>query len=162
MKDFKEIIEILTERNETIATMESCTGGGVANAITNIEGSSNVLKFSAVTYSNEYKIKMGVDSKVIDEYSVYSMETAHEMAKNISDFAHSTYGVGITGKLNRADEFNNYGADNEVFVSIYHNGKYIDTSLKVNRATRRENKELVIDEIIKMLGCVINEKGKQD
>ncbi len=84
------------------------------------------------------------------------------MAKNISDFAHSTYGVGITGKLNRADEFNNYGADNEVFVSIYHNGKYIDTSLKVNRATRRENKELVIDEIIKMLGCVINEKGKQD
>lgn len=162
MKDFKEIIEILTERNETIATMESCTGGGVANAITNIEGSSNVLKFSAVTYSNEYKIKMGVDSKVIDEYSVYSMETAHEMAKNISDFAHSAYGVGITGKLNRADEFNNYGADNEVFVSIYHNGKYTDTSLKVNRATRRENKELVIDEIIKMLGCVINEKGKQD
>lgn len=162
MKDFKEIIEILTERNETIATMESCTGGGVANAITNIEGSSNVLKFSAVTYSNEYKIKMGVDSKVIDEYSVYSMETAHEMAKNISDFAHSTYGVGITGKLNRADEFNNYGADNEVFVSIYHNGKYTDTSLKVNRATRRENKELVIDEIIGKLGCVINEKGKQD
>lgn len=162
MKDFKEIIEILTERNETIATMESCTGGGVANAITNIEGSSNVLKFSAVTYSNEYKIKMGVDSKVIDEYSVYSMETAHEMAKNISDFAHSTYGVGITGKLNRADEFNNYGEDNEAFVSIYHNGKYTDTSLKVNRATRRENKELVIDEIIKMLGCVINEKGKQD
>lgn len=162
MKDFKEIIEILTERNETIATMESCTGGGVANAITNIEGSSNVLKFSAVTYSNEYKIKMGVDSKVIDEYSVYSMETAHEMAKNISDFAHSTYGVGITGKLNRADEFNNYGEDNEVFVSVYHNGKYTDTSLKVNRATRRENKELVIEEIIKMLGCVINEKGKQD
>ena len=162
MKDFKEIIEILTERNETIATMESCTGGGFANAITNIEGSSNVLKFSAVTYSNEYKIKMGVDSKVIDEYSVYSMETAHEMAKNISDFAHSTYGVGITGKLNRADEFNNYGADNEVFVSVYHNGKYTDTSLKVNRATRRENKELVIDEIIKMLGCVINEEGKQD
>lgn len=162
MKDFKEIIEILTERNETIATMESCTGGGVANAITNIEGSSNVLKFSAVTYSNEYKIKMGVDSKVIDEYSVYSMEAAHEMAKNISDFAHSTYGVGITGKLNRADEFNNYGEDNEVFVSIYHNGKYTDTSLKVNRATRRENKELVIDEIIGKLGCVINEKGKQD
>lgn len=162
MKDFKEIIEILTERNETIATMESCTGGGVANAITNIEGSSNILKFSAVTYSNEYKIKMGVDSKVIDEYSVYSMETAHEMAKNISDFAHSTYGVGITGKLNRADEFNNYGEDNEVFVSVYHKGKYTDTSLKVNRATRRENKELVIEEIIKMLGCVINEKGKQD
>lgn len=162
MKDFKEIIEILTNNNETIATMESCTGGGVANAITNIEGASNVLKFSAVTYSNEYKIKMGVDSKVIAEYSVYSIETAHEMAKSISEFAHSTYGVGITGKLNRADEFNNYGADNEVFVSIYHNGEYTDTSINVDKKTRKENKELVIDEIIRLLGCVINEKGKQD
>lgn len=162
VKDFKEIVELLTKNNETIATMESCTGGGVANAITNVESASNVLKFSAVTYSNEYKIKMGVDSKVIDEYSVYSIETAHEMAKNISDFAHSTYGVGITGKLNRADELNDFGADNEVFASIYHDGEYTDISLKVDKKTRSENKDLVIEAIINKLGCVINEKGKQD
>ena len=56
--NLREIIKILTEKNKTISTMESCTGGGVANAITNIEGASEVLKFSAVTYSNEYKIKM--------------------------------------------------------------------------------------------------------
>lgn len=43
--------------------MESCTGGALVNAITNIPGASEVLKFSAVTYSNEYKIKLGVDSK---------------------------------------------------------------------------------------------------
>lgn len=158
MKDFKEIIEKLTINEETIATMESCTGGGVANAITNIEGASSVLKFSAVTYSNEYKIKMGVSSKVIDEFSVYSMETAHEMAKNISEFAHATYGVGITGKLNRADENNNFGADNEVFVSIYSDGKFYDTSLKVDKATRALNKELVIESIIELLGRVIVEK----
>ena len=159
MKDFKEIIEILSKNNETIATMESCTGGGVANAITNIEGASNVLKFSAVTYSNEYKIKMGVDSKVIDKYSVYSIETAHEMAKNISDFANSTYGIGITGKLNRADEANNFGADNEVFISIYHDGEYVDFSLKVDKKSRKENKDLVIDAIIDELGRVVNEKN---
>ena len=159
MKDFKEIIEILSKNNETIATMESCTGGGVANAITNIEGASNVLKFSAVTYSNEYKIKMGVDSKVIDKYSVYSIETAHEMAKNISDFANSTYGIGITGKLNRADEANNFGADNEVFISIYHDGEYVDLSLKVDKKSRKENKDLVIDAIIDELGRVVNEKN---
>lgn len=159
MKDFKEIIEILSKNNETIATMESCTGGGVANAITNIEGASNVLKFSAVTYSNEYKIKMGVDSNIIDKYSVYSIETAHEMAKNISDFANSTYGIGITGKLNRADEANNFGADNEVFISIYHDGEYVDLSLKVDKKSRRENKDLVIDAIIDELGRVINEKN---
>lgn len=159
MKDFKEIIEILSKNNEKIATMESCTGGGVANAITNIEGASNVLKFSAVTYSNEYKIKMGVDSNIIDKYSVYSIETAHEMAKNISDFANSTYGIGITGKLNRADEANNFGADNEVFISIYHDGEYVDLSLKVDKKSRRENKDLVIDAIIDELGRVVNEKN---
>ena len=71
-----EVVRVLTEKHKTIATMESCTGGGVVNAITNIEGASEVLKFSAVTYSNEYKIKMGVDSQIIDKYSVYSMETA--------------------------------------------------------------------------------------
>ena len=75
----KEVIKKLTELNKTISTMESCTGGGVADAITSIEGASEVLKFSAVTYSNEYKIKMGVDKKVIEKYSVYSSEVAREM-----------------------------------------------------------------------------------
>jgi PncC family amidohydrolase len=160
MNNFKEIVSILNDRNETIATMESCTGGGVANQITNIEGASNVLKFSAVTYSNEYKIKMGVSSEVIDKFSVYSMETAHEMARSISEFANSTYGIGITGKLNRADEANNYGLDNEVFVSIYKNGKYYDLTKVVNKSTREENKQLIIDDIIQELGRVINEENK--
>lgn len=151
--DFKRIIEKLTKENKTISTMESCTGGGVANAITNIEGASEVLKFSAVTYSNEYKIKMGVDSKVIDKYSVYSIETAHEMAKNISKFSNSDYGVGITGKLNRVDKNNNYGEDNEVFISIYKRNKnnFIDESIKVFKESRKENKELVINKIIELL-----------
>jgi PncC family amidohydrolase len=160
MNNFKEIVSILNDRNETIATMESCTGGGVANQITNIEGASNVLKFSAVTYSNEYKIKMGVSSEVIDKFSVYSIETAHEMARSISEFANSTYGIGITGKLNRADEANNYGLDNEVFVSIYKNGKYYDLTKVVNKSTREENKQLIIDDIIQELGRVINEENK--
>ena len=91
MKTFKRIIKELIKRKETIATMESCTGGGVADAITSIEGASEVLKFSAVTYSNEGKMKMGVSREVIDKYSVYSMETAHEMALNISKEANWYY-----------------------------------------------------------------------
>ena len=70
----EEVVKRLIDKNKTISTMESCTGGGVANAITNVEGASEVLKFSAVTYSNEFKIKMGVSKDVIDKYSVYSME----------------------------------------------------------------------------------------
>ena len=152
MKTFQKIIKELTHQQKTISTMESCTGGGVANAITNIEGASEVLKYSAVTYSNEYKIKMGVDSKIIDIYSVYSMETAHEMAKSISEYTNSDYGIGITGKLNRVDKNNPYGEDNMVFVSIYEKEKnaFQDVKIKAIKQSRKQNKDLVIEEIIRI------------
>ena len=145
-----EVIKLLTNKNKTISTMESCTGGGVANAITNVEGASDVIKFSAVTYSNEFKIKMGVKKEIINKYSVYSMETAREMSYNISKFSSSNYGVGITGKLNRVDKNNPFGEDNVVFISIYDkdNDKYYDQKIETTKPSRKENKDLVIDEII--------------
>ena len=155
MKTFKNIIKELTKRGETIATMESCTGGGIADAITSIEGASEVLKFSAVTYSNEYKIKMGVNKEVIDTYSVYSIETAHEMALNIRKFANSDFGIGITGKLNRADQNNNFGKDNEVFISIYYKNKYYDIDINVDKKSRKENKKVIIEIIINKLGDIL-------
>ena len=149
----EKIVKILKEKNKTISTMESCTGGGVANAITNIEGASEVLKFSAVTYSNEYKIKMGVSSDIIDKYSVYSIETAREMSKNISKFSNSNYGIGITGKLNRVDINNLYGSNNIVYISIYDkdNNKYYDYSIDVHESSRKDNKDIVINLIIEKL-----------
>ena len=159
MMTFRKIIKELTKRNETIATMESCTGGGVANAITNIEGASEILKFSAVTYSNEYKIKMGVSGDIINKYSVYSMETAHEMAFNISKFANANYGIGITGKLNRADKNNNFGKDNEVYISIYYKGNYYDIKISVDKKTRKQNKDFIIKVITDKLGDIIWGEG---
>lgn len=149
----KRVVEKLKENNKTISLMESCTGGGVANAITNIEGASDVIKFSAVTYSNEYKIKMGVSKDVIDKYSVYSIQTANEMSYNIAKFANSNLGVGITGKLNRVDKNNPFGEDNVVFISIYDkdNDKYYTSKVEATKKSRKENKELVINEIINMI-----------
>ena len=115
----RDVVNLLIEKKMTIATMESCTGGFVASSITDIDGSSSVLKFSAVTYSNEYKIKMGVSKDIIDKYSVYSMNVAREMAKKISNFANSDIGVGITGKINRVDENNLFGDDNKIYYAIY-------------------------------------------
>lgn len=151
--NMKKIVEKLKETKKTIATMESCTGGFIVNEITNIEGSSDVLKFSCVTYSNEYKIKMGVSKDVIEKYSVYSSNTADEMAKSISLFANSDYGIGITGKLNRIDENNLTGKDNEVFVSIFDrkNDKYYRTNLEVHGKTRKENKVKVLEKIREIL-----------
>ena len=153
----KEIIEKLIKLNKTISTMESCTGGSLAGSITNIEGASSVFKYGAVTYSNEYKIKMGVSEEVIDKYSVYSENTAKEMSKSISNFTNSDYGIGITGKLNRADENNAYGEDDTVYISIYDKDTrcYHNAELKVIYKTREENKQYVIDKVIELLGGIL-------
>lgn len=153
--DFKGVIEKLAYKNLTISTMESCTGGGVANAITNCEGASEVLQFSAVTYSNDFKIKMGVASEIIEKYSVYSIETAREMSKCISKFSSSDIGVGITGKLKCADLANDVGCDNEVFVSIYYKDKFYDIDIHVHKQERSDNKQVVIDHIINKLNEII-------
>ena len=103
--------------------------------------------------SNEYNIKLGVDSKIIDKYTVYSMETADEMSKVISNYTNSNYGVGITGKLSRPDINNPYGEDNVVFISVYDkdNDKYYNSKVMATKGSRKENKELVINEIINMI-----------
>lgn len=149
----KEIVELLIKKHKTIATMESCTGGFIASSITDIEGASEVLSFSAVTYSNEYKIKLGVSAKTIDTYSVYSMNVAREMAKNISEFAQSDYGIGITGKINRKDENNLFGDDNKIFYSIYdkENDKFYDYTLMAIDDTRFNNKVMIKNEIAESL-----------
>ncbi len=158
----KEIVELLIKLNKKIATMESCTGGFIASSITDIEGSSSVLNFSAVTYSNEYKIKLGVNEKTIEEYSVYSMNVAREMAKSISDFALSDYGIGITGKINRKDENNLFGDDNKIFYSIYdkENDKFYDYSLTAINDTRFNNKVMIKNDISKSLLNILKDYEK--
>lgn len=145
----KEVVELLIEKHKRIATMESCTGGFIASSITDIDGSSEILSFSAVTYSNEYKIKLGVNQETIDVYSVYSKEVAEEMAKNITDIALSDYGIGITGKINRSDKNNLYGENNKIYYSIYDktNNKFSDFELTTIDDTRYNNKIFIKDNI---------------
>ena len=154
-----KLVNKLKKNNKTISFMESCTGGYLANSITNISGSSDVINFSAVTYSNYFKIKMGVDEEVISKYSVYSKETSISMSKAISSFSNSSYGVGITGKLNKRDKNNLYGEDNQVFICIYdkENDKYYTDSIVVIKDSREENKELVKDFVINKLLDILEE-----
>lgn len=152
-----EVVKELMRQKKTISTMESCTGGGVCNAITNVEGASNVFKFSAVTYSNEFKIKMGVSSDVIEKYSVYSKEVAKEMSKNISLFTNSNYGIGITGKMNKKDEENLFGDDHIVFVSIYDKDKdsFLVRTVELEKTNRKENKENIIKVVEEMMFSIL-------
>ena len=146
----ENIVELLIKNNKTISTMESCTGGGIVNYITNIPNASKVIAFSAVTYSNEYKIKMGVNKELIDKYSVYSMEVACDMAKTISEYTNSNYGVGVTGKLKKMDENNLFGLDDVVFLSIYDrdNDKYYSEKIKLKFDSREDNKKQIINTFV--------------
>ena len=152
-----EVVNRLIKNNRTISTMESCTGGLLASEITNIPDSSKILKFSAVTYSNEFKIKMGVNSDTIDKYTVYSVEVAMEMSKAIADFTNSDYGVGITGQLKKSDDANPTDNDNLVYVSVYDRNKnyYYTMSLEALDLPRSENKKYVVNRIIDLLKTIV-------
>lgn len=145
----KEVVEKLIELNKTISTMESCTGGALAYNITNVEGASAIFNFGAVTYSNEYKVKMGVDKEIIKKYTVYSIEVAREMSKSISNYTNSDYGVGITGKINKEDPNNKFQENDVIFVSIYNKNKdeFYDMRLKAINASREENKKKIVSKI---------------
>ena len=153
----ENIVNKLIKENKTISTMESCTGGYIASSITNVPGASGILKFSAVTYSNEYKIKMGVDKNVIEKYSVYSIQTANEMSKNISEFSNSNYGVGITGKLCSPDPVNPTDKNNIVYISIYDKNAdiYYEYSIEVKNQERDKNKELILSFLVDKLNEII-------
>ena len=153
----EEVIQKLIEKNKTISTMESCTGGLIANEITNISGASLVFKFGAVTYSNEYKMKLGVEKYILDEYTVYSMETAKEMSKKIALYIDSNYGIGITGKFNKKDPNNPFGRYNEVFISVYDqdNDTFYNQSVAIMDNERPKQKEFVYEEVLKILKQII-------
>src|SRR5687768_11365658 len=95
---FEKVLgEVLAERGLTLAVMESCTGGLLADTITNVPGSSRYFRGGLVAYATEVKEAMGVDPAVIAKYGVYSDETAMAMAKAIRERLGADIGIGTTG-----------------------------------------------------------------
>lgn len=89
------------------------------------------------------------------------MNVAREMAKNISEFAQSDYGIGITGKINRSDKNNLYGEDNKIYYSIYDkaNNKFYYFELTAIDDTRYNNKIFIKNNIaISLLKILKKEK----
>jgi nicotinamide-nucleotide amidase len=92
------LLKICQQKKLTVATAESCTGGLVAAAITELAGSSAMLDRGFVTYSNEAKQQMlGVTPATIDFYGAVSKECAEEMAKGALAHAQVDLAVSITG-----------------------------------------------------------------
>jgi nicotinamide-nucleotide amidase len=101
--DEDETIEVmlgrlLTRKNATLATAESCTGGKIAQVITSVSGASNYFKGSVVSYATESKISvLGISSELIKEHSVVSFEVAKEMALAAKKIMNSDYAIATTG-----------------------------------------------------------------
>src|SRR5216110_724557 len=92
------IVKLLIQRNETMATAESCTGGLIANRITNVPGASSVFIAGYVCYANQAKIDMlDVDPKLIEKHGTVSGRVARALAKQARAHARSTYALATTG-----------------------------------------------------------------
>jgi nicotinamide-nucleotide amidase len=92
------LLDLCKAKKLMVATAESCTGGLVAGALTDIAGSSAVVDRGFVTYTNAAKHQMlGVPSDTLDKFGAVSRETAEAMARGALDHADADLAVAITG-----------------------------------------------------------------
>ena len=119
------VCKLLLEKNLTISTAESCTGGLVSATLINYPGVSSVFMEGCVTYSNEAKInRLGVKKETLDKFGAVSEATAREMAKGIAKNFKTNIGLSTTGIAGPG------GGSKEkpvglVYIGIYINGKTI-------------------------------------
>lgn len=93
-----QVSRLFKEQNKTLATAESCTGGKIANLITEIPGASQFFKGSTITYATASKVDiLGIDEALIDKYSVVSHEVAQAMAVAAKKKFNSDYAIATTG-----------------------------------------------------------------
>ncbi len=92
------VVRALTERSLTVALAESCTGGHLANRLTNIPGASAVFRAGYVTYSNESKTSaLGVPADLIARHGAVSEPVARAMAEGARRAGSSDFGLSLTG-----------------------------------------------------------------
>lgn len=94
----KQIIDLLAERKQTLVTAESCTGGMIAAALTDIPGASSAFYGGYVTYANAAKSRMiHVQARLIRDYGAVSNQVARAMADGARNTAHADFAVAVTG-----------------------------------------------------------------
>ena len=94
----KEVSEKLRKKGWMLVTAESCTGGMIAAAMTDLSGSSSVFERGFVTYSNQAKMDcLGVSPETLKKYGAVSQQTAIEMAQGALDKSQSKVSIAVTG-----------------------------------------------------------------
>ena len=94
----KRVVKLLMEKNMTLSSAESCTGGLFSQEVTNISGASQIFDRGIVTYSNNAKMEeLGVKAETLAAFGAVSKETAYEMAEGVRKVSGTDIGVSVTG-----------------------------------------------------------------
>lgn len=157
-KQYELLTKTLIEKNLTISTMESCTAGQIISLITDTEGSSSITKGGFVTYSNEAKIMQGVPAEIIENYGVYSKETAISMAQACRNTYQADIGIGVTGTFGNLDPNNADSVPGKVFFAIAMNDvtEAFEKTLSI-QPSRNAYKLAIAQEVASLLLNKINE-----
>ena len=94
----KELIEILSQQQQTVTCAESCTGGRIAAALTAVPGASAVLHGTVVTYANTIKHRwLGVKESTLETYGAVSRECVDEMLSGVLEMADADCAIAVSG-----------------------------------------------------------------
>lgn len=103
-----KVVALLRDKRLTLATAESCTGGGVGHAVTAVPGSSSVYLGGVISYSNEIKMRvLGVSDEDLNSFGAVSSQTASAMAEGVQRLIGSDISVSITGIAGPASDDTN-------------------------------------------------------
>ena len=132
------VAELLIQKELTISTAESCTGGLIAGTLINYPGISSVLSHGIVTYSNEAKMQLlGVKQQTLDKYGAVSEETAREMVEGLIKLTGTRVGISVTGIAGPG------GGTDEKPVGLVYSALYINGNIMVRRFNFSGNRQKI-------------------
>lgn len=137
--------KLLIDKNLTISTAESCTGGLLSSRLTDVSGSSAYIFKNFVTYSNEAKTEiLGVRRDTLAQYGAVSEQCAYEMAQGLHNVTGCDIAIGITGIAGpNGDENKPVGL---VFIGIYHKDKIRVKQFNFDPNIKRKNMKFLFSQ----------------
>lgn len=150
------VTKMLIHKKLQISTMESCTSGLIASNITDYEGASAILRGSYITYSNEAKVKAGVSESIIDEFGVYSAQTATAMANAVKNAFRSDIGVGITGSFGNTDPNNADSKVGDVYFHITQENSHFHLTYWNLDVSRKVMKQKTVDIVLATMEAMLH------
>jgi len=151
-KAAKRLLTLGRQRGLKVATAESCTGGMVVAALTEIPGSSDVVDRGFVTYSNAAKEAMlGVPSATLDKHGAVSAETAQAMAQGALAHSNADLAVAITGIAGPTGGTPGKPVGLVHFAAAARDGRHVHRAKKFGKIGRRKVRLKSVAEALAML-----------